>query len=164
MGQTAMTKLVGPILLITATCAVGTVAIGGCVVLDAALTVRCVDHKTESKQLTTPNDDTATQFKIDRCSLDSEACTDLCNFILEEAAISETLTGCDVHFNGTSSVTIDAHYDQQTNNSGCSQSNISSPGGDDFGGGTTGVADAGSVEPTPPTQIIDAPTAFEDAR
>ena len=94
--------------------------ITGCVVLDSALTVRCTDHLTQSATLQTPNDDTATQFKIDRCKLDSEACNDLCALVLEQQSVVEPLVSCDAHFNGEASVTVNAHYDQATNAPGCS--------------------------------------------
>lgn len=138
-------------------------AVTGCVVLDSALTVRCIDHETQTVQLATPNDDAATQFKIDRCQLDSEACTELCALVLERAAISEALTSCDVSF-GTDTVTVNAHFDRNTQNPGCQNTGGPISGEDDVAGGGVGTGsggtfpvDAGGVF------VVDAPPEKPDA-
>ena len=71
----------------------------------------------------------------------------------------EALTSCDVHFNGDTSVTVNAHFDRQTNNPGC-QGNTLNPGDDVQGGGGVGTGMGSTV-------FVDAaifnPTPREDA-
>ncbi len=92
--------------------------LGGCIVVDSVLTVDCIEHIHQTAAFPTPNDDTALQFKIDRCELDSDACTELCTLALQRSGVGNPVTGCSVDFS-TAQVTVNVTFDQATNAPGC---------------------------------------------
>ncbi len=89
-----------------------------CVVVDSMLAVNCVDHLEQTAQLTIPNDDAAVQFQLDRCELDSEACTMLCMASLQRLGVGNPVTHCKVVFSATVAV-LHISFDQATNAPGC---------------------------------------------
>ena len=111
---------------------------GGCILVDSVLTVDCVEHVQQSVPFTTPNDDTALQFKIDRCQLDSDACNELCTLALERSGVGNPVTACHVEFSSTG-VVVNVTFDRQTMAPGCP---VQFGGADDTAmptpGGTTG--------------------------
>ena len=75
------------------------VALGsGCGADEALLGKDCTS--TEDQTFDLQNPDTPTEFKIEQCRIDVDACTPLCSYVLTQHSIASAASACDVEFEG----------------------------------------------------------------
>ena len=91
--------------------------------------IDCVTNRTHDATLTTPADP-PTQFRIDRCRVDVDACPDLCEITMERDMLSGTQTKCSVGFHDNGDVEVHIGFQQQNGAAQCPQAG---PGIDDVG-------------------------------
>ena len=72
----------------------------GCGADEALLGKDCTSTADQTFDIENP--DTPTAFKIEQCRVDIDACTPLCNMVLDQHSITSSsgATGCDVEFEG----------------------------------------------------------------
>lgn len=87
----------------------------GCV--EAVIDTDCVDTIERSYRFDTPADPPL-QFLINRCSVDVEACTELCREAMVRHNVQDTPITCDVDL-GETGVEIDVAYEVYTGGAGC---------------------------------------------
>ena len=78
----------------------------------------CVTNRTHDTTLTTPADP-PTQFRIDRCRVDVDACPDLCEITMEHDMLSGTQTKCSVKFHDNGNVDVEVGFQQQVGSPSC---------------------------------------------
>ena len=102
------------------------VALGGCGADEALLGKDCTS--TEDQTFDLQNPDTPTEFKIEQCRVDVDACTPLCSYVLSQHSIASDASACDVEFEGA--VThVKASYQVFNGGPNCPVVNDGQPGG-----------------------------------
>jgi len=74
------------------------VAVGACGAEDALIGKDCTSTEDQTWDLQNP--DTPTEFKIESCRIDVDACPALCTYVLTQHSVSGSATGCEVEFEG----------------------------------------------------------------